>query len=500
MEISLERGERTKGGLREDLAHLFLLSVTGLGLLYGGFGHPLIQAAYDGRSWRWLNQIIEGRGTVPLEHYLGYADQLVLTAGSFLFGLFLMLQLRLVAKALSTLATFFVISFTLFLGLEISPGLAQSLRLQNIPYYSFRARNIPDSKLVYRNRPFYHVKLTDYRGELYSPIYGVEAPAFTYEERMDSDGFRNPRSEKLADVVVLGDSLIEFGVDEDDPFVRRLARNSGLRTKSLGLGNYGPFQYLEVLKEFGLAARPKFALLSFSEGTDLLDVRMYLHWKAGGNYYDSLPPRNLLQRYFLTLRQQYLRFQEPPPEVRKDLVDIKLGGRRLKAIFGDLNDERPPEEIAASGEFQELEKILKEFKEITLQHQILPFLVYIPVTAHVYAEYTTEASDENWLKRREEQIAAKANLETAVEALCRKLDFPFFSLTPVFEKGAREGQMLYYPFDTHWNSEGMELAAARVAEKLREMKNSASFNKFAAGSPLTLNPLPPKGERGGGGG
>lgn len=452
------------------LSDTLLLSFSLLVIAHGFLGHPLIEAAYEGRSVAWLNQILEGRGIVPLKDYLDYADQGVRALSLTLLGLFLVTRFRILGKTLWVAGTLFIVSFLLFLLLEIFPGLAQSLRLQNIPYYSFRARNIPDTKLVYRNRPFYHVKLTDYRGELFSPLYDIETPAFTYEETMDQDGFRNPRSEKHADIVVLGDSLIEFGITDEDPFVQRLAKNSGLKAKNFGLGNYGPFQYLEILKEFGLPAQPKFALFCFSEGTDLLDVRMYLHWKGGGNYYDSLPPKNLIQRYLLVLRQQYFRFLRTAPEIRRELVDLKLGERRLKAIFGDPNDERSPEEILALSEFGELEKILKEFKEISVQHQVIPLLVYIPVTAHIYAEYMTEQSGPNWLKRRERQIRAKTNLERAVETLCRKLDFPFLSLSPAFEKAAREGRILYYPFDTHWNSEGMELAASTVAQRLREMQ------------------------------
>jgi SGNH hydrolase-like domain, acetyltransferase AlgX len=51
--------------------------------------------------------------------------------------------------------------------------------------------------------------------------------------------------------------------------------------------------------------------------------------------------------------------------------------------------------------------------------------------------------------------------------LAKQLNIPFIDLCPVFEASARDGKLLYYPFDTHWNSEGREVAAAFVAKTLR---------------------------------
>jgi hypothetical protein len=39
-------------------------------------------------------------------------------------------------------------------------------------------------------------------------------------------------------------------------------------------------------------------------------------------------------------------------------------------------------------------------------------------------------------------------------------------LSPFFEAAARRGKMLYYPMDTHWNSDGREVAAATIAKIL----------------------------------
>ena len=50
---------------------------------------------------------------------------------------------------------------------------------------------------------------------------------------------------------------------------------------NLGKSGYGPFQYLEVLKRFGLKYKPRYALFAFYEGNDILDIRNYRRWRAG---------------------------------------------------------------------------------------------------------------------------------------------------------------------------------------------------------------------------
>jgi SGNH hydrolase-like domain, acetyltransferase AlgX len=43
----------------------------------------------------------------------------------------------------------------------------------------------------------------------------------------------------------------------------------------------------------------------------------------------------------------------------------------------------------------------------------------------------------------------------------------FISLRPFLERAAKEGDLLYYQLDAHWNSKGREIAAAFVADVLK---------------------------------
>jgi hypothetical protein len=50
-----------------------------------------------------------------------------------------------------------------------------------------------------------------------------------------------------------------------------------------------------------------------------------------------------------------------------------------------------------------------------------------------------------------------------------KNDIRFLDLTPIFQEEARTGAGLYYPFDTHWNQLGHDLAAGSINKYIRRM-------------------------------
>ena len=124
------------------------------------------------------------------------------------------------------------------------------------------------------------------------------------------------------------------------------------------------------------------------------------------------------------------------------------------------------EQILLTEEWQELKKILAEFKEVSIANEIKPYLLYIPMGISIYAKYSTKKSGHLWLQIRETQIARTESLENAIKDLTRELDVELLNLSIPFSNAAKNGQMLYEPIDDHWNSEGREVAARYVAERL----------------------------------
>jgi hypothetical protein len=235
--------------------------------------------------------------------------------------------------------------------------------------------------------------------------------------------------------------------------------------------------------------QPEFALLGFYEGNDISDIRNYLRWKRGlpgPGMYAPQPSHFLLGRYWEVLTEivaslrsatwvnvelvlnRFAQSHGYGEAIHPDVAFLDLGsGRQYKALLYHLNDPQAPDEILQTQEWRELRKILLNFKDISLKNHIMPIIVYFPTAAHIYASYSTNQSGRNWRAIRDEQIAARSNMENAMERLSQQLHIDLISISPTFDRAAKEGKLLYHRLDTHWNSEGKEVAADFVAGTLK---------------------------------
>jgi hypothetical protein len=145
----------------------------------------------------------------------------------------------------------------------------------------------------------------------------------------------------------------------------------------------------------------------------------------------------------------------------------------------DLGDGKPDKMLISDGftrwheamlerdNWIALENILREFKDVCATHQITPIVLYVPSSSHIYAQFSTRASGENWLAIRESEVASKEKTENPVTRLAQSVGLDFVSSSSILERSAKEGKLLYFPLDPHWNSEGTELVANYVADYLR---------------------------------
>jgi hypothetical protein len=456
---------------------------------YAGFGHKLLAAIYQQRGSGILSRfLMSGRATTPLQNYLDAFDRLVWVTGVWLvavvLALSLLLQFKLLAKTIWVVVSFLFATFFLFSVFEIFPSFIAPLNLDAIQYFAYRSRFLYDDQLVYRKKPNQLFKAHNFRGDRYSPSYGIEVAPLPYEATVtDENGFLNEIPHAQSEIVVLGDSFIEFRVNKQDSFVRRLERISGLTVTDYGVGSHGPFQYLEVFKRYALRQKPKFAIFSLFNGNDLDDVDSYVQWRQGGDYYHNPIAEPLYSRYLIAMTQTGRFVRSALEQFGGRLGDGRIQGRDLihpeiaEVRFGTNTTKmelmwytKPPRSTAdllASGEFQGLKRILLEFAALCKRHGVVPILMNIPTKTHLYARYSTEQSGRSWKQIRDEQIRAKDNIDEAITALAAAIRIEYINLSPVFFKAAEQGVLLYYPFDTHWNSEGREIAAQHVAATLK---------------------------------
>jgi hypothetical protein len=469
------------------------LAAGGLGTawtLYGILGHRLINAVYENRSIDLLNRLIAGRDSTPVEDYYEKADTFMwlvtLIVVALLLAVVVVSNKRLLANLSLSCFSLLIFSVSVFSLLEMFPSVIPLLDLQRVGYFAYKYWYVADPVLVFRNRPSIPPKAVQFYGDKYSPLYGVPVRPMTYGPvSMDDEGFTNASPTTSVDIVILGDSFIEFQLTDDDGFGKRLAKQSGLTVRELGVAGYGPFQYVELLKRHGLKHTPKYALFCFFEGNDLGDIRQYLKWKAGGNYQRfSVISKPFLERYFVALTSSagFLRENisvpmrsalnsvfSPPAHIHPDIVVLRLGTDEHRVRLFYRNDRRSTHEITRSSEWQELTRLLAEFKAVAMANKIVPVVLHIPTATHIYAEHSTVDSGARWRKVRSQQIAARANLEQAMIGLTKDLGIPLIDLCPVFSAAAESGKLLYYPFDTHWNSDGRQLAAEWSAKVLRQI-------------------------------
>lgn len=362
----------------------------------------------------------------------------------------------------------FLTTLLLFGVLELFPSLPDKLHLNRVYYYALKNRYLPDSVLVFRVKPHYRYDGL-FGGDIRGLFTGASFTPVPYHAQYDGNGFRNQHGEAPADIVNLGDSYMDVGVSNEDTFAARLERTSGLKTANYGRGWYGPFQYLEVFRRYALKNQPRIAIFAIFEGNDLADTRNYLNWRQGGSYYHfvDLSSRSFVGRYVMALRSTADRVGNfTLRRLHPRTAAIHLGTRTFHTIFVYDTDPRSPEELAQSIEIKALDEILQEFKTVCAQHSITPIVLFVPTKAHVYlpyAEMPRFTPDE--IKRATDH---RPDLEAVVQKTVGANGIQWISLTPPFEAAAREGRFLYYETDTHWNSEGRQLAAEFVASQLRE--------------------------------
>ena len=231
--------------------------------------------------------------------------------------------------------------------------------------------------------------------------------------------------------------------------------------------------------------------MAFYEGNDIPEVRDYLLWKSGRTselrgYLFRFASDSVWRRYIVAVSATLVGLRKTigaiddvllhklavvrgyPRGTHPDVAMVNLNGRLYPKLFIDKLPEDPIDKMLATEEFQAIRNSFTQFREICQTNGITPVVLYIPTALQIYAPYTTEASGSHWLPVRDRQIAARENIERAIQVLADESRVGLVSLTPVFQRAAAEGKMVYYALDSHWNTEGREIAAQFIADTLKK--------------------------------
>ena len=392
------------------------------------------------------------------------------------------------------------------LGVGIALGLVELL-LRTFPnWVPLEVRVNPP---VRREQPFlnetYDVKLSN--GDLYYRIRDTIGPLSPDKDRVvahvhfttDAHGFRNPLPEKATyDIVALGDSFNE-AAGVATPWPQKLAEYTGSDVLNLGEEGFGPQDELNALRQYGLTKQPQWVIMAYFEGNDLYDAAAYeqanpfILTRFGGYILTKAKEAWLEKRQSEARAAVASSYRYP--------ITVTINDNHLEMAFFSyyvtwLSLSRGA--IESSQNYRLVRETILQVREFSESAEARFLLVYLPTKVHVYLPYVNDAeilarifTDVPTLELDEAGFLKFTNQTATLELTRQHMDdqahlvadfaaeqnIAFLDLTPYFQEEAGEGAELYYPFDTHWNQRGHDLAAEIIARYIEDMLTGTASMK-----------------------
>lgn len=354
----------------------------------------------------------------------------------------------------------------------------------DLPYYALRRAFSPDSVLVFtpafRGEP--HRMQFRFRGDLYSPAFGVPVDPIDVDITYAATGFRTNTSAPPYAIAVIGDSYVDLSETDENSFSERLAARSGRSTLNLGTAWYGPYQYVELMRRTAaIDPAPDVALFMFYAGNDIADIVEYERWLDGGRYHgqDRRYWDPSVARRFATVSGQVVRrirtelsgagrrsAESAADGTHPDLAFVALGDSLVPMAPGMPAADADAEALLKSEPWRTLRRLLEDFRTIGNGNGMTPVVVYIPTKLETYAEQIDATSGRDVLAALPAQRAYATSQSHALAATAGAVGLCFIDLLPHFRALAGAGELLYHPFDTHWNEQGRSAGAEIVANAL----------------------------------
>jgi hypothetical protein len=288
------------------------------------------------------------------------------------------------------------------------------------------------------------------------------------EYRHDQHGFRNESDLERADIVVVGDSIIEGPrVAATDLVTAHLARLLHRVVANLGVSWYGPQQEVELIRRFGLQLHPHTCVWTFYEGNDLWDARRYEEatkdWETFSKDFHSFRQRSFTKNAVLAAERLLDSLHHGSRDQAWENVSglfRQADGKVIRMYFIE------PGAPLSRADMEALKSLRTSFRRAyelcgTVGARFL--VVFAPTKFRVYqsfTEFSVHARPRDWVLN---------HLPKEVQAIVHE-ELPeaeYLDLTAVFVEQARKGALVYFPgLDTHWSPEGHRVAATAIAEVL----------------------------------
>ncbi len=378
------------------------------------------------------------------------------------------------------------------LGMGIALGLMELLLRTNPNWIPTQVRVNPPLRRVKANLDeSYDLKLSD--GDLFTWMRRDIAPLSPEEDKViahihmttDAHGFRNPPPEKATyEIVALGDSFARAsGVAT--PWPQKLAEDIGSDVLNLGEIGFGPQDELDVLREYGLEKRPHWVIMAYFEGNDLYDAAAY---EQANPFILTRFARYMLTQGLDAWHDSRRGGTDPAvaPSYRYPII-VTINNTDLELTFFSPYISW----LSISGKAIELSQNYRVLRETILKARDMSeaadsrfLLVFVPSKEHVYLPFlndpktlanvfidvaTLELNGAGYIQFTDQKATPESVRQYMDDQAHLLADFAaeqninYLDLTSHFQEEAAVGVELYYPFDTHWNQSGHDLAAQIIA-------------------------------------
>jgi hypothetical protein len=303
----------------------------------------------------------------------------------------------------------------------------------------------------------------------------------------DGRGFCNPPQKverPQAVIVSLGDSFTWCsGVAPEATFTALLEPALGVTTYDLGVPGVGPYEYLEILRRFGLALEPRLVLLDFYEGNDLRDADRFAKQIArassapgggGGSSApaarDSLGEMLLDHSYalnFVAGSVEHLAEQWRPQEI-DFRYQVAVRGQTTPINGGQTDrDEVEYARKLGRGEIgpQLWDRALDDFATLAGAYGFIPVVTYIPTAYTAYARTVVFADPTIGPDLAAMSRAQRKHLQRQSEAR----GLAFVDLTAAVQAAVVGAELAYFPFNLHLTPAGHQIVASALAPKLEAL-------------------------------
>lgn len=335
--------------------------------------------------------------------------------------------------------------------------------------------------------------------------YDFDEPGIVRTVRMDAEGFCNPDFNAYEaptfQVLALGDSFTWCTtVAPVDAWPSVLSQMTGLSTYNLGLPGRGLYEYLEILRQYGLNKSPRYVVMDVYEGNDFRDAVRFYAFRADSREeeegpcqlgWDPLCTAYRRARSSAIGRHSYAynliagAIWRGAYSLQKGNIDFRYEIRFADDDVVPFNrdnvdrDEVSHAKTLAEGKpgLEVFDAALKEFVDLSRTNHFLPIVTYTPSAYTAYDAFVRFADPEitsimrSYSKRQRRYFAEES----------RELDYRFLDLTPAFQRAAAsdDHDLLYFATNVHLTQRGHRVVARELASLIKNLQATYSSPSVA---------------------